>query len=336
MKKPIRKNVSAILAALMLTALLAGCNNSGSEPNISDLSDSESSDSFSSSSTSSSSSSVSGSTSSDSSSESSYDSNSAENSDNTTESSPDSDTSTSSESSSSTTTSSYSSGTPANVVSGHGDSAMAVIPRAEQTARVEGERISFTVDNVFSEGVYYTIKISGVKMANQSAGITNDTTYINGVLYGDFRLDLYKMGSLIDTLKINVPQDDSFLILENAAIGKDYGFTLLSHKEQFSDESYPDMVRLDFFRQRGMAVPQYARYFAVFDGKLDEIRFYQNGYEVAPIGTHVKMRGEGLLTQNLTVQDGRGGYTVIKYEYRLDLKKRIFNRTQVRFTGWED
>ena len=327
MKKHI-KTVSAILTALMLTALLSGCNNSGDEPNISDLSDSESSDSFSSSSTSfSSSSSVSGSTSSDSS--------SADNSDSEPESSSDSDTSTSSESSSSTTTSSYSGGTPT-TPSGHGDSVMAVIPRAEQTARVEGDRISFTVDNVFSEGVYYTVKISGVKMANQSVGATNDTTYINNVLYGDFRLDLYKMGALIDTLKINVPQNDSFLILENAAIGKNYGFTLMSHKEQFSDESYPDMVQLDFFRQRGMAVPQYARYFAVFDGKLDEIRFYQNGKEVAPIGTHVKMRGGGLLTQNLTIQDGRGGYTVIKYEYRLDLGKRLFNRTQVKFTGWDD
>lgn len=213
---------------------------------------------------------------------------------------------------------------------------MAVIPRAEQTARVEGERISFTVDDVFSEGVYYTVKISGVKMANQSAGVSNDTTYINGVLYGDFRLDLYKSSALIDTLKINVPQNDSFLILENAAIGKNYGFTVQSHKETFSDESYPDMVQLDFFRQRGMAVPQYARYFAVFDGKLDEIRFYQNGTEVAPIGTFAVMRGEGLMTQNLTVQNGKGGYTVIKYEYRLDLIKHCFNRTQVKFTGWGD
>lgn len=321
------KTISTLLAALMLTALLSGCNNSGSEPNLSGSSNSDSPDSSVSTSTSSSSSSVSGSDS---------DSDTADNPDsdpeNGSESSSGSGSSTSGESSSSAP---YSSGKPVSS-SGLGDSAMAVIPRAEQTTRVEGDRITFTVDNIFSEGKNYSVAISGVKMENQSAGVSVDTTFINGVLYGDFRLDLYDSGMLVDSLKINVPQDDSFLILENAAIGKDYGFTLLSHKEQFSDESYPDMVRLDFFRQRGMAVPQYARYFAVFDGKLDEIRFYQNGYEVAPIGTHVKMRGEGLLTQNLTVQDGRGGYTVIKYEYRLDLKKRIFNRTQVRFTGWED
>ena len=213
---------------------------------------------------------------------------------------------------------------------------MAVIPRAEQTARVDGDRITFMADNIFSEGKYYSVAISGVKMANQSAGVSIDTTLVNGVLYGDFRLDLYDSGMLIDSLKINVPQDDSFLILENAAIGKDYGFSLASHKEQFSDDSYPDLIQLDFFRQRGMAVPQYARYFAVFDGKLDEIRFYDNGNEVAPIGTKAKMRGDGIFTQNLSIQDGKGGYTVIKFEYNLDLDRHRFNRKQVRFTGWED
>lgn len=214
---------------------------------------------------------------------------------------------------------------------------MEVIPKAEQTERVAGDRITFTADSVFSEGKTYSVKISGVKLSNQSANASIDTTFINGVLYGDFRLDLYNStGSLIDTLKINVPRDDSFLVLENAAIGKDYGFTLMSHKESFGDTSYPDMLRLDFFRQRGMAVPQYARYFAVFGDKLDELRFYQNGKEVAPIGTFAKMRGDGLLTQNLTVENGKGGHTVIKYEYRLDLKNHRLNRTEVNFTGWGD
>ncbi len=213
---------------------------------------------------------------------------------------------------------------------------MEVIPKAEQSARVEGDRITFTVDNIFSQGQYYSITVSGVKSANQAAGSSIDTTYINGVLYGDFRLDLYKAGSLIDTLKIIVPRDDSFLILENASVGKNYGFTLLSHKEEFSDETYPDMLRLDFFRQRGMAVPQYARYFAVFDDKIEEILFYEKGKEVAPFGSFAELRGNGFMTQNVTVQNGKGGYTVIKYEYRLDLEKRRFNRTQVNFTGWGD
>lgn len=212
---------------------------------------------------------------------------------------------------------------------------MDVIPKAEQTERIAGDRITFTADNVFSEGKIYSVKISGVKHSNQSANASIDTTFINGVLYGDFRLDLYNStGSLIDTLKINVPRDDSFLILENAAIGKDYGFTQLSHKESFGDTSYPDMLRLDFFRQRGMAVPQYARYFAVFGDKIEEIPFYENGKEVAPFGTFAEMRGSGLLTQNVTVQNGKGGYTVIKYEYRFDLKNHRLNRTEVNFTGW--
>lgn len=230
----------------------------------------------------------------------------------------------------------YSTGRPVNN-SPHGDSAMDVIPKAEQTERVAGERITFNVGNVFSQGKTYSVTISGVKMPDQSAGVSLDTTKIDGVLYGDFRLDLYNgTGSLIDTLKINVPRDDSFLILENAAIGKDYGYTLMSHKEEFGQENYPDMLRLDFFRQRGMAVPQYARYFAVFEDKIDELRFRQNGVEVAPIGTFTKLRGNGLLTQNLTIQDGKGGYTVIKYEYRFDVEKRCLNRTQVSFTGHGD
>ncbi len=214
---------------------------------------------------------------------------------------------------------------------------MEVIPKAEQTERVSGDRITFRVENIFSQGKTYSVTVSGVKMQNQSASVAMDTTKIGDVLYGDFRLDLYNStGSLIDTLKINVPRDDSFLILENAAIGKDYGYTLFSHKEEFGQENYPDLLCLDFFRQRGMAVPQYARYFAVFDDKIDELRFYQNGAEAAPIGTFAKLRGNGLLTQNLTVQNGKGGYTVIKYEYRLDIANHRLNRTQVRFTGWDD
>ncbi len=326
MKNKIR-TISFILAAMVLTISLCGCNSGGDSSDTSSES-SDISDSTSSSSTNSG-------TSVDASSDNSTDSSSEE-----PESSSDDQSSSSCSSSTSESSSASSSqkppysGTPTKSTIGHGDSAMEVIPKAEQTARVEGDRITFTVDNVFSEGQYYSIAVSGVKSANQSAGVSVDTTYINGVLYGDFRLDLYKSGELIDTLKINVPRDDSFLILENAAIGKDYGFTLMSHKQTFSTDAYPDMLRLDFFRQRGMAVPQYARYFGVFEGKLSEILFYENGKEVAPIGTFAEMRGDGLMTQNLTVENGKGGYTVIKYEYRFDVENRRLNRTQVRFTGW--
>lgn len=330
MKNKIR-TISIIFAAMMLTVSLCGCNSGGSDS--SDMnSSSDISDSTSSSSTSSSSSGTSVDVSSDNSSDNSSDD--PESSDNPSGSSSSSTSSTSGSSSASSSQKPPYSGTPTSSTIGHGDSAMEVIPQAEQTARVEGDRITFTVDNVFSEGKYYSIKVSGVKSANQSAGVSVDTTYINGVLYGDFRLDLYKSGELIDTLKINVPRDDSFLILENAAIGKDYGCTLMSHKQTFSTDTYPDMLRLDFFRQRGMAVPQYARYFGIFGDKISEILFYEKGKEVAPIGTFAEMRGDGVLTQNLTVENGKGGYTVIKYEYRFDVQNRRLNRTQVRFTGW--
>ncbi len=332
MKNKIR-TISFILAAMMLTISLCGCNSGGDSSDTnssSDITNSESTGSTSSSSTSSG-------TSVDASSDDSADSSEDPESSSGDQSSSSCSSNSNSTSSSTSASSSYKppqSGIPTSSTIGHGDSAMEVIPKAEQTARVEGDRITFTIDNVFSEGQYYSIKVSGVKSANQSAGVSVDTTYINGVLYGDFRLDLYRSGELIDTLKINVPRDDSFLILENAAIGKDYGCTLMSHKQTFSTDAYPDMLRLDFFRQRGMAVPQYARYFGVFDDKLSEIPFYEKGKEVAPIGTFAEMRGDGLLTQNLTVENGKGGYTVIKYEYRFDVENRRLNRTQVRFTGW--
>lgn len=176
--------------------------------------------------------------------------------------------------------------------------------------------------------------VSGAKCADQSAPLTDDKTYINDVLYGDFRLDLYKTGVHIDTLKINVPRDDSFLILENAAIGKSYGCSLMSHKLEFSVDKYPDILRLEFFRKRGTAVPQYARYFAVFENKIVELDIYENGVKAAPTGTFLEMRGDGLMTQNLTVEKGGGGYTVISYEYRFDVANRRLNRKEVKFRGW--
>lgn len=323
-----KKKLSLILALLTAAALLTGCNNSNTPSSGTQSGSGSSSGSsrtsgmYSSSGFSSGSSLSSDSSTSESSSESSS-------SDTPQDSSPKS-------SAVSSSSKPYSSGKPVSSTP-HGDSAMEVIPEAEQTKRVSGDRISFRAENIYSQGKTYSVVISGVKMLNQSAGVSIDTTLIDGVLYGDFRLDLYSSaGELIDTLKINVPSNDSFLILENAAIGKDYGYTLMSHKETFKQESYPDMLRLDFFRQRGMAVPQYARYFAVFSDKIEEVRFFENGKEVAPIGTFAQMRGNGLMTQNLTVENGKGGYTVIKYEYRFDVEKRRLNRTQVRFTGWED
>lgn len=210
-----------------------------------------------------------------------------------------------------------------------------VIPEAVQTPRVEGDRLSYTIINVYSQGDYYTVKISGVKMQDDSSADI-DMTYINGELYGDFRLDLLKKGELIDSLKINVPRDDRFLILESVTDSLSYGCELISNKRVYSADEYPDLLQLDFHIIDEVETPQYARYFAVFDGKITEVPVYENGEEVAPRGTHPQMKSAGLMIQHLVVEEYYENYTVIKYEYSFDVDNRCLNRKQVKFYGWED
>lgn len=210
-----------------------------------------------------------------------------------------------------------------------------VIPDAVQTPRVEGDRLSYTIINVYSQGDYYTVKISGVKMQDESAADI-DMTYINGELYGDFRLDLLKKGELIDSLKINVPRDDRFLILESVTDSLSYGCELISNKRVYLADEYPDLLQLDFHIINEVETPQYARYFAVFDGKITEVPVYENGEEVAPRGTHPQMKSAGLMVQHLVVEVYYENYTVIKYEYVFDVENRCLNRKQVKFYGWED
>lgn len=316
-----KKRLLLILSAIALTCVLVGCSTVDEPSNSS--SSSENRSSVSASSSSSFASAPASSSPTDSSSLASEDSNI-------------------SDSSSSIESSSASAGSAENKTSAASSSvpredlSTSLIPDAVQTARVEGDRIIFSVENVFSNGEYYEVRISGAKCDNQSASVTDETTYINGVLYGDFRLDLYKTGVFIDSLKINVPRDDNFLILENAAIGKDYGCSIMSHKREFSTDKYPDIIRLEFFHIRGTAVPQYARYFAVFDNKIQELEIYENGVEVSPVGTFLTMRGDGLMTQNLTIEKLSPVYKVITYEYRFNLEKRRLDRKEVKFTGWDN
>lgn len=211
-----------------------------------------------------------------------------------------------------------------------------VIPEAVQTPRVEGDRLSYTIVNVYSAGDYYTVKISGVKMQDESDSPDIDMTYINGVLYGDFRLDLMKKGELIDSLKINVPRDDRFLILESVTDSLSYGCELISNKREYSADEYPDLLQLDFYMINEVETPQYARYFAVFDGKITEVPVYENGVEVAPRGTHPQMKSAGLMVQHLVVEEYAENYTIIKYEYTFDIENRCLNRQQVKFYGWEN
>lgn len=207
-----------------------------------------------------------------------------------------------------------------------------VIPPAVQTSRVEGDRLSYNITNVYSDDEYYTLNISGVKLdSTKEADI--DTTYIKGELYGDFRLDLMKKGEMIDSFKINVPRDDRFLILESVTDDLSYGCELISNKREFEADEYPDLIQLDFHIINEVETPQYARFFAVFDEKIIEIPVFEDGIETAPYGTHLELDAAGVMTQHIVASQSNGNYTVLQYEYTFDIENRKLLREQVRFTG---
>lgn len=207
-----------------------------------------------------------------------------------------------------------------------------IIEPAEPAERHDTDRLTYTRENVWSQGKTYTVNISGAPQA--SGAITDETTYVKGKVYGDFRLDIVNGDEVVSSLKINVPRDDIFLILESAADGIDYGCDLLSSKQVYGSEKYPDIIQLDFYRKSDYEVPQYARYFAIIDGEITELEIYENGARVSPRGTHPKMRAAGLFIQHLCVKNGSGGYVVIQYEYRFDVANKRLNRRQVNFTGY--
>lgn len=207
-----------------------------------------------------------------------------------------------------------------------------VIPPAIQSAKVEGDRLSYTLTNVYSQENYYTVIISGVKM-NSTQEADMETTYIKEDLYGDFRLELMKKGELIDSLKINVPRDDRFLILESVADKLTYGCEVISNKRNFRVNTYPDLIQLDFHIIEEAETPQYARFFTVFDDQIVEVPVYENGVETAPYGTHVDLVRQGVMTQHIVASDIYGNYTVNQYEYTFNTEDRCLIRQQVPFTG---
>lgn len=207
-----------------------------------------------------------------------------------------------------------------------------IIDKAEPSERQDGDRLTFTKEMVYSGGRYYTIAVSGAPQEN--AAITDETTYVKDKVYGDFRLDIVEKGKVISELKINVPRDDIFFIMDSAADGFDYGLDILSYYTEYGSTAYPDIIQLDFYRKSDYEVPQYARYFAIIDGEITELDIYENGAVVSPRGTHPKMKSAGLFIQHLCVKNGSGGYTVIQYEYRFDVANKRLNRKQVRFTGY--
>lgn len=207
-----------------------------------------------------------------------------------------------------------------------------IIDKAEPAERHDGDRLAYTRKDVWSQGSTYTVQISGAPQ--ESTAITDDTTYVKGKVYGDFRLDIVDGDEILSSLKINVPRDDIFLIMESVADGIDYGCDIISNKKEYGSEKYPDIIQLDFYRTSDYEVPQYARYFSIIDGQITELDIYENGVLVSPRGTHPKMKSAGLFIQHLCVKNGSGGYTVIQYEYRFDVANKRLNRKQVRFTGY--
>lgn len=208
--------------------------------------------------------------------------------------------------------------------------AYADVPEMKSFSETDGGRLAFTVENIFSQGGYYTVSVIGEKRADNASG-----TYVNGELYGDFRLVLAKDGRELDSLDITVPSDDRFLIMESVLGDLSYGCAVISNKRDFSADEFPDIIQLDFYKADESEVPQYGRYFAVFGGRLAELPVYENGVETAPYGTHLEPRAEGRMVQHLCVYTPSGKSLMVeKYEYIFDVEQRRLNKREVDFLGW--
>ena len=208
-----------------------------------------------------------------------------------------------------------------------------VIPPAIQSPRIEGSRLSYSIVNVYSGGEYFTVDISCIKLPETTEAPELETTMISGSLYGDFRLDLLQQGEMIDTLKINVPRDDRFLIFENVLNDLTYGCDIISNMRDFQAEEYPDLIQLDFHILNEVEVPQYARYFAVSSRKLVEVPVFENGVETAPYGTHLEPQSAGLMIQHIVASEN-GRYTNKQYEYTFDPATLTITRKRVQHTGF--
>lgn len=208
--------------------------------------------------------------------------------------------------------------------------AYADVPEMTSFAETDGGRLAFTVENIFSQGGYYTVSVIGEKRADNASG-----TYVNGGLYGDFHLVLAKDGGELDSLDITVPSGDRFLIMESVLGDLSYGCAVISNKRDFSSDEFPDIIQLDFYKADESEVPQYGRYFAVFGDRLEELPVYENGVETAPRGTHLEPRAEGRMVQHLCVYTPSGKSLMVeKYEYIFDVEQRRLNKREVDFLGW--
>lgn len=194
----------------------------------------------------------------------------------------------------------------------------------------DSERLSYTIGGVYSQGKYYTVTVSGKKRSDKAA----DTLCIDGTHYGDLKMELLSGDQVIDSLELEIPKGERLLILESAARDLSYGCTLISSKRDFSADEYPDLIQLDLYNNDEIEVPQYGRFFAVFDEKLLELPIYENGARAEPRGTHFSLKSAGVMTHCLCVSTASRRYTVRKYKYTFNLTERRLDKENVRFYGW--
>lgn len=197
------------------------------------------------------------------------------------------------------------------------------IPEIKAYSEINGDTLIFTVDNIFSEGGYYAVSVSGERTAGNG-------TEINGETYGNFRLTLEKNGAEIDHLDIEVPDGERFLIMESVLDNRTYGCSVISNKRDFSADDLPDIVQLDLYKPNELEIPQYGRYFAVFGGRLAELPVYENGVETAPLGTHLEPREKGRMIQRLCVFTPSGKSLMVKrYEYIYNVEQRRLDKSKI-------
>lgn len=209
-----------------------------------------------------------------------------------------------------------------------------LIPKAEQTPRIEGNRLSYTLQNVYSDSEYYRVDISCIKIENMNLP-EFETTLIEGSVYGDFRLDLYQNDTLIDTLKINIPNNNRFLLFENILQNLSYGCEILSNLREYGVKNYPDLIQLDFYIPNEAEAPQYARFFAVSNKKLTELSIYSYGREIPPFGTHLMMTSPGVMIQQMVIYENYQ-YVNVQFEYTYNPAEMTLNRKRVPHSGFSN
>lgn len=195
------------------------------------------------------------------------------------------------------------------------------VPDITQRLNVEGDKTELGLNNVYADGKLYTVTMTADKSAERES----------------LTLTLSRDGRRRDTLNVDVPDGDRFVLLENADDNSTYGCEMISNLREFDAPEYPDIIGLVFRGSGGeAAVPEYARYFAVFGGRISELPVYENGAKAEPRGAKLKPKNAGVAEQHLTVLKSSGeGYEIIKFEYYFDLENKQLNKRQVKFYGWD-